>query len=67
MISHSIYDKSFKISPFKSLAYICIDISKKNFLQTFHSEFSYNEVWLTDQNSKPLEIGDEININLVVN
>ena len=35
-----------------------LDISPKNliFLETFYSEFSYNEVWFTDQNSKPLEI-----------
>ena len=28
-------------------------------LKTFNSEFSYVEVWLTDQNSKPLEIKDK--------
>ena len=35
-----------------------LDISPKNFifLKTFNSEFSYIEVWFTDQNSKPLEI-----------
>ena len=33
------------------------DISPKNFifLKTFNSEFSYIEVWFTDQNSKLLE------------
>ena len=46
-----------------------LDISPKNFifLKTFDSEFSYNEVWFTDQNSKPLEIEDKINIVLVIN
>ena len=46
-----------------------LDISPKNFifLKTFDSEFSYIEVWLTDQNSKPLEIEDKINITLVIN
>ena len=46
-----------------------LDISPKIFvsLKTFNSEFSYIEVWFTDQNSKPLEIEDEININLVAN
>ena len=38
-------------------------ISKK----TFDSEFSYIEVWFTDQNLKPLEIEDKINITLVIN
>ena len=32
------------------------------FLKTFNSEFSYIEVWLTNQNCKQLEIEDEINI-----
>ena len=46
-----------------------LDISPKNFIffKTFDTEFSYIEVWLTDQNSKPLEIEDKININLVIN
>ena len=44
-------------------------ISPKNFipLKTFDSEFSYIEVWFTDQNSKPLEIEDKISITLVIN
>ena len=46
-----------------------LDISPKNFifLKTFNSEFSYIEVWFTDQNSKPLEIEDKINITLAIN
>ena len=36
------------------------------FLKTLNSEFSYLEVWFTDQNSKPLEI-DKTNITLVIN
>ena len=35
------------------------------FLKTFNSEFSYAEVWFTGQNTKLLEIEDEINITLV--
>ena len=44
-----------------------LDMSPKNFifLKTFDSEFSYIEVLFTDQNSKPLEIEDKINIELV--
>ena len=37
------------------------------FLKSFNSEFSYIEIWFTDQNSKPLEIEDKINITLVIN
>ena len=46
-----------------------LDISPKIFifLKTFNSEFLYIEVWLTDQNSKPLEVGDKKNITLVIN
>ena len=35
-----------------------LDILPRNFLflKTFDSEFSYSEVWFTDENSKPLEI-----------
>ena len=35
------------------------------FLKTFSSEFSYIELWFTDQNSKPLAV--ELNITLVIN
>ena len=46
-----------------------LDISHKNviFLTTFSSEFSYIDVWFTDQNYKPLEMEDRINITLVIN
>ena len=37
------------------------------FLKTFNSEFSYIKIWFTDQNSKPLEIENIINIILVIN
>ena len=35
-------------------------------LKNFDSDISYIEVWITDQNSKPLEIKDKINITLVI-
>ena len=43
-----------------------LDISPENviFLKTFDSEFSYIEVWFTDQNSNPLEIEDKTNFTL---
>ena len=46
-----------------------LDISRKNFifLKTFDSEFLYIELWITDQNSKAVEIEDKINIPLVIN
>ena len=49
--------------PFGSL----LEISLTHFilLKTFSSEFSYIEVWFTDQNNKPLETEDRINLTLV--
>ena len=46
-----------------------LDISPKDFifLKICNSELPYIEVWFTDQNFKPLEIEDEINIVLVIN
>ena len=56
------------IFPNKSFRQL-LNISLKDFvfLKAFNSEFSYMEVWGTDQNFKPLEIEDEINITLVTN
>ena len=58
----------YSFIPNKSFGQL-LDISSKNFifLKTFDSKFSYIEVWFTDQNSNPLEIGDKINITLVIN
>ena len=55
-------------APNKSFGQL-LDISFKNFisLKTLHSEFLYIEVWFTDENSKPLEMEDKINITLVIN
>ena len=50
---------------FDQLLYISITNIK--FFKTFNSEFLYIEMWFTDQNSKPLEIEDKINITLVIN
>ena len=46
-----------------------LDIFPKNFiiLKTFNSEFPYIEAWFIDQNSKPLEMQDKIDISLVIN
>ena len=50
--------------PFGSL----IEISPPNhmFLKTFNSEFQEIKVWFTDQNSKPLEVEDKINLTLII-
>ena len=50
--------------PFGSL----LEISPTNhiFLKTFNSEYDEIIVWFTDQNSKPLEIEDRINLTMVI-
>ena len=46
-----------------------LDISSKSSrsLKTFNSKFSYIDARFTDQNLKPLEMEDKINITLVTN
>ena len=45
-----------------------LDISPSNhiFLKTFNLEYDEIVVWFTDQNSKPLEIEDRINLTMVI-
>ena len=45
-----------------------LDISPSNhiFLKKFNSEYDEIVVWFTDQNSKPLEIEDRINLTMVI-
>ena len=45
-----------------------LEISPPNhiFLKTFNSEFQEIKVWFTDQNSRPLEVEDKINLTLIV-
>ena len=49
--------QEFKFVRNKSFGQL-LDISPENliFLKTFDSEFSYIELWFTDQNSNPLEL-----------
>ena len=35
-------------------------------MNTVNTEFSYVEVWFTDQSSKELEIEDNVNLTLVI-
>ena len=45
-----------------------LEISQRNhiFVNTFNSEFQEIKIWFTDQTSKPLEIGDKINLTLII-
>ena len=35
-------------------------------LKTTNAEFSFIEVWFTDQNNRPLEVEDSVNITLII-
>ena len=35
-------------------------------MNTFNTEFSFIEVWFTDQISKPLDIEDNVNLILII-
>ena len=43
-----------------------ISPSKHIILKTFNSEYDEILAWFTDQNSKPLEIEDRINLTMVI-
>ena len=43
-----------------------IFLSNHIFLKTFNSEYDEIIVWFTNQNSKPLEIEDRINLTMVI-
>ena len=45
-----------------------LDISPSNhiFFRTFNSEYDEIVVWFTDQDSKPIEIEDRINLTMVI-
>ena len=53
-----------QIKPFGRL----LDISPTNhiFLKTFNSEYNEIDVWFTNQNSRPLQIEDRINLTMVI-
>ena len=50
----------------KNLHYQMGLIQYQIFLKTFNSEYDEIVVWFTDQNSKPLEIVDRINLTMVI-
>ena len=58
----------YKFVPNNSLSQL-LDISHKNvmFLNNFDSWFSYIELWFTNQNSRQLEMTDDVNNTLIIN
>ena len=49
------YDQLITVSPYSLIM-----------LETVNTEFSFIEIWFTDQNNRPLEIEDSVNISLIV-
>ena len=35
-------------------------------LKTTNAEFSFTEIWFTNQNNRPLETEDNVNITLII-
>ena len=50
--------------PFSQL--ITITPHSPTMLKTTNAEFSFIEIWFTDQNNRPLEIEDNVNITLII-
>ena len=57
----------FTFVPNKTFGHL-INISPHAFtkMNTLNTEFTYVEVWFTDQSSKALEIEDNVNLTLII-
>ena len=56
----------FTFVPDKKLGQLIITPHSLTMLKTTNAEFSFIEIWFTDQNNRPLEIEDNVNITLIV-
>ena len=45
---------------------ITITLRSPTMSKTTNAEFSFIEIWFTDQNNRPLEIEDNVNITLII-
>ena len=45
---------------------ITITPDSPTMLQTTNAEFLYIEIWFTDQNNRPLEVEDNVNITFII-
>ena len=58
---------SFTFVPNKKYSQlITISLHSLIMLKTFNTEFSFIEIWFTDQDNRPLEIEDSVNISLII-
>ena len=57
----------FTVAPNKQFGQlITITSHSPTMLKTINAEFSFTKVWFTDQNNRPLEIEDNVNITLII-
>ena len=45
---------------------ITVEPESLTMLETINAEFSFIEIWFTDQNNRPREIKDHLNITLII-
>ena len=58
---------SFTFVPKKQFGQlITITPHSPTMLKTTNAKFSFIEIWFTDQNNRPLEIEDNVNITLII-
>ena len=63
-IDQKFYLVLFRISEFGQL--INISPHSLTMMNTVNTEFSFLEVWFTDQTSKALDIEDNVNLTLII-
>ena len=57
----------FTFVPYKQFGQIVnITPHSPTMLKITNAEFSFIEIWITDQNNRPLEIEDKVNITLII-
>ena len=58
----------YTFTPNKSYAYL-LNVEQSNlvFLKTYNTEFDENIIIFIDENGKPLEIEDKVNLALLIN
>ena len=44
----------------------CYSINSLTMLKATNREFSFIEIWFTDQNNRPLDVEDNVNITLII-
>ena len=56
----------FTFVPNKQFGQLITITPHSTMLKTTNAEFSFIEIWFTDQNNRPLEIEDNVNITLII-